>query len=293
MSTSEATVRKLFRTHGRKRYVGRYFFPPELRQHTDTLFALVVYVDDVADAMDVSPDQRLRRLDCFKSFLTQGSVDGVASDEAALLRSWEATAQAHGIPQQQVLDYLDGQQRAVVTSAYRGEEALRDYLDSVTLLPALWANTIFGGGPAAEPFCRRTIEAFQRIDFVWDISDDLQDDRLYVPLDAFGVTNLDQARAKLSAADSETIATLLQLVDQAAVLMESGYEWVSYLPQPARQFMLSDLATHKVLVAKLRATLGSRQLPTGELGFSSAVIFPRILGRLALTTASRVGHGAG
>ncbi|MER6997777.1 squalene/phytoene synthase family protein [Streptomyces sp. NPDC000410] len=288
---------KLFRDIGRGRFLGRYMFPAAKRPYFDVFFAFVCYVDDLADDINHSLEIRSQRLDEWeRTYMAIAKGEAVESDkplsraeetDAALARALVHMMRTWDLPYLRVPEFVDGHRQALRTFEYTDEKHLDEFIQTVTLLPAVWINQLFEPqSPDAEELCRHTITAFQLLDFVWDVQEDLELGRLYLPNDhlaRFGLTRTDLSRQIGSGYISEAVRELMQFeIDLAKSHLDAGRPWPRTLHPTSRTFMETDIQTHDAMIPELvKNDYAFFKNPRKGLDFVSARMIPRTAAAVA------------
>ncbi|MBX7551736.1 squalene/phytoene synthase family protein [Streptomyces sp. NPDC004232] len=204
-------ARAALRERGGVGWVGTLAAPPERRAHAAAMTMVILEADDRVDTGP--PEARLRRLDewidaWYAALESGGSSDPVLHAAAhacstvfdsppralmeecfaALRRSWEATEFA---------TYEDWQTWATGSSGA-----------SAVLIMSTW-DALGEAGQVGEGIVRGYGDAFQMVDCLADLSEDLREGQLYLPLedlDRFGVRREDLEAGRWTAATRELIA---------------------------------------------------------------------------------------
>jgi 15-cis-phytoene synthase len=260
------TASQLFRKIGRGRYLGRFMFPAAKRPYFDAFITFVAYVDNLADDINHSVEVRARRLDEWEStYMAIAKGDPLPVDralsrseqtDASLARALVHTLRTWDLPYLRVPDFVDGHRKALTTYEYANDEALDEFLETVTLLPAGWINQIFEPqGVEAEQLCRHTITAFQLLDFLWDLREDLDLGRLYLPMEhlaRFGVEREDLNRQIGSGHISDPVRELMRFeIGLAKKHLDAGRSWPQTLHPTSRTFMEADIQLHDSMFPEL------------------------------------------
>jgi phytoene synthase len=184
--------RRLNARHGRTYYLATLLLPRQKRPAVHALYAFARWVDDVVDDTSRPGKDRAQRLaDARHRFhsgdrdhpvlaAVQHTIDTWRIDRAlfdAFFRSMEMDLHVREYATwEDLLDYMDGSAAAI----------------GLQLLPVL--GTAPGTAAAAVPYARDLGLAFQLTNFVRDVGEDLDRDRVYLPkedLAAFGVSRAD------------------------------------------------------------------------------------------------------
>jgi 15-cis-phytoene synthase len=253
------TVSQLFRKIGRGRYLGRFMFPAAKRPYFDAFITFVAYVDNLTDDIDHSVEVRARRLDEWeRTYMAVAKGDPLSEErplsrseqtDAAVARALVHTLRTWDLPYLRVPEFVDGNRKALRTYEYANNEALDEFLENVTLLPAVWINKIFEPrSTEAEELCRQTITAFQLLDFIWDLREDLDLGRLYLPMEhlaRFGLERADLDRQIGSGRISDPVRELMHFeIGQAKKHLDAGRSWPQTLHPTSRTFMEADIQLH-------------------------------------------------
>lgn len=256
---------RILRAHGRGQQNVRYMFPAAKRPFLDAFWGVVAYVDDLADDPAHSAAVRELRLGEWENaFLAcrdggpigddPGSTD--ERDDHALAFAFVDVMRRWELPLDQVPDYLAGQREAIHTHEYATAADLDRYLDTVTLLPAAWVNTLFESISADAPhLCREAVTAFQLIDFLVDLRDDLDAGRLYLPVEHLTRFGLDRDRIEFEVGSGRAGRGLRDLIRFELEIAKShfavGSSWPETLHPSARTFMEFDLRRHRRIIEDL------------------------------------------
>ncbi|MFF4405598.1 phytoene/squalene synthase family protein [Streptoverticillium reticulum] len=297
---------RLFRDIGRGRFLGRYMFPAAKRPYFDTFFSFVCYVDDLVDDVNRSLEVRKQRLDEFeRAYLaacdgeeteTDGPPSGDHVADAALSRALVHMMRTWDLPYRDVPQFVQAQREALTTYEYATYEEMDPFIQGVTLLPAVWINGLFEPqSEDSEELCRHTITAFQLLDFAWDVQEDLELGRLYLPLEdltKFGLDRTSLAREVGSGHVSEAVRELMKFeIDRAVGHLDAGRAWGRTLHPTSRTFVDLDIETHRQMAVELvKDDYAFFGRPKKGLGFNSAKIAPRTAA--AAARAKRINREA-
>ncbi len=178
--------------------VGSWLLPAALRPHIALFYAFGRAIDDIADNPNLSPQDKVARLDGFEAAIT-GRVTGAAGFEKAdrLRRSLVET----GVSPVHCVDLIAAFKQDATKLRYRNWDELIGSCDLSAAPVGRYLLDLHGesrdGYPASNALCN----ALQVINHLQDCKDDyLALDRVYLPLEwmeGAGVTvaDLDAARA--------------------------------------------------------------------------------------------------
>lgn len=183
--------RRLNAEHGRTYFLATRLLAPSQRPAVHALYGFARYADDILD--DLSSDapiaEREARLERLASKFFTGADDGTEPVLPAVLH----TARTYRIPLDLFDDFLTSMRMDLTVTDYPDRPALNHYMRGSAEVIGLQMLPILGTvGPIcdAEPAAEALGRAFQLTNFLRDINEDLDRNRVYLPADelaAFGV----------------------------------------------------------------------------------------------------------
>lgn len=178
--------------------VGSFLLPKALRPHVATYYALARATDDIADNVELSPEDKLSRLDRFEQALTGGVPDDPALEKSyAVRRSAEAT----GVPVQHAIDLIHAFKQDAVKQRYDSWDDLMGYCALSASPVGRFLLDLHGEDRARFASSDALCNALQVLNHLQDVVDDYHAlDRVYLPgdwmIDAdVTVTDLDRDAA--------------------------------------------------------------------------------------------------
>ena len=182
--------RRLNAEHGRTYFLATRLLTPSQRPAVHALYGFARYADDILDDLqsDASVDERAARLERLASKF----VDGDEASEPVLPAVLH-TARTYQIPLDLFDEFLASMRMDLTVTDYPDRAALNAYMRGSAEVIGLQMLPILGTvGPLrdAEPAAEALGRAFQLTNFLRDVNEDLQRNRVYLPADelaAFGV----------------------------------------------------------------------------------------------------------
>ncbi|WP_020105764.1 phytoene/squalene synthase family protein [Nocardia sp. 348MFTsu5.1] len=188
--------RQLTKVHGRTYYAGTQLLSKNQRNGVYALYGFARMIDDIVD-IEEGPD-RLTHLDAIEADLAAALADPAYRSELPEVLAVADTAAAFSIDHRYFEMFMrsmrmDLPESPLHVSRYRTMEQLREYMYGsagvigLQMLPIL--GTVVPISEAVEP-ARALGDAFQLTNFIRDLGEDLDRDRIYLPTDelaAFGV----------------------------------------------------------------------------------------------------------
>jgi squalene synthase HpnC len=238
--------------------VGSWLLPAALRPHIALFYAFARAIDDVADNPDLSPQDKVARLDGFEAAIT-GQVTGAPGFEKAhrLRRSLMET----GVSPVHCVDLIAAFKQDATKLRYRNWDELMGSCDRSAAPVGRYLLDLHGesreGYPASDALCN----ALQVINHLQDCKDDyLNLDRVYLPLDwmeEVGITaaDLDAARANPG---------LRNVLDRALDGVEELLPAARELPGRLKSRRLALESSVIIRIAERLAVLLRRRDPVAE-----------------------------
>jgi len=183
--------RRLNAQHGRTYFLATRLLAPSQRPAVHALYGFARYADDILDDLDSNATvaERQARLEQLASRFFDGADQAGEPVLPAVLH----TARTYRIPLSLFDDFLASMRMDLTVTDYPDRPALNRYMRGSAEVIGLQMLPILGTvGPLsdAEPYAEALGQAFQLTNFLRDINEDLQRNRVYLPADelaAFGV----------------------------------------------------------------------------------------------------------
>lgn len=200
--------------------VGSFLLPKALRPHVATYYALARATDDIADNANLSPEDKLVRLDRFEKGLT-----GEIPDDPALEKSYAVrrSAEATNVPLQHAIDLIHAFKQDAVKQRYDSWDDLMGYCALSASPVGRFLLDLHGEDRAKFVGSDALCNVLQVLNHLQDLVDDYHAlDRVYLPGDwmaAAGVTVDDLDR---DAATSGLRRVIDQCLDGCEELMKQA-----------------------------------------------------------------------
>ncbi|BBY61781.1 phytoene/squalene synthase family protein [Mycolicibacterium helvum] len=185
--------RRLNAEHGRTYFLATRLLAPSQRPAVHALYGFARYADDILDDMDAgtSTTEREQRLDRLSAKFFSGMADEKEPVLAAVLH----TARTYRIPLELFDDFLTSMRMDLTVTDYPDRPALNRYMRGSAAAIGLEMLPILGTvGPEAEaaPYAEALGQAFQLTNFLRDVDEDLERDRVYLPADELAAFDVDR-----------------------------------------------------------------------------------------------------
>lgn len=150
------------------------------RRNDITIFyAFCRVIDDIADAADVSSEEKAKQLRAWRTWIRESGAD-----EPALARDLRGLYRKYAITPEMLEEIIDGVEMDLGKVRYQTFEELRVYCYRVASAVGLVSIEIFGyRDPACREYAIQLGFALQVTNIIRDVGKDLKTGRIYLPLD--------------------------------------------------------------------------------------------------------------
>lgn len=193
LRTAYERCRQLNAKHGRTYYLATKLLPPARRPAVHALYGLARWADDIVDVAPpgTGADQVAADLAAVADALSAGLRAGQSQDP--LLAAVVDTAVRYQIAPVLFEDFFASMRMDLTVRDYRDRAALDSYVHGSAEVIGLQMLPVLGTAVPREeaaPYAAALGKAFQLTNFLRDVGEDLDRDRVYLPADelaAFGV----------------------------------------------------------------------------------------------------------
>jgi phytoene synthase len=186
--------RELHKRHGRTYYLATRLLPAWKRRHVHALYGFTRYADEIVDQTEASPpaERAARLMDYAERFQNEDIGDPILP---AVLH----TIAVFDLDRADFAAFLRSMAMDLTVTSYATYDDLLDYMEGSAAVIGTMMLPILGSSDpvAAREPARQLGLAFQLTNFIRDVAEDLDRDRVYLPdehLAAFDVTRADLER---------------------------------------------------------------------------------------------------
>ena len=187
-----ALCKRVTKKFGTSYYISTYFFPKGIREKTWVLYAFVRYPDEIVDADTQDKDASKAKLlewknDWQRAYNGDKNVHPILSANAKM---WKDI----GMPFEYSQIFLKAMDSDTEKNRYQTYTELEEYMYGSATVVGYMMSYIIGFTEGALPYARALGEAFQLTNFLRDIKEDLDRNRIYIPkedMNTFHVTESD------------------------------------------------------------------------------------------------------
>jgi 15-cis-phytoene synthase len=213
LAAAYLACRRIHRHHGRTYYLATRLLPATDRPHVHALYGFTRFADEIVDQPGLPPAERARRLRAWGDAFLAG-LDGAEIDDP-ILPAVLHTIGAYDMDRADFAAFLHSMRMDLDTHSYPTYADLLEYMEgSAAVIGTMMLPILRPVDPAAarEP-ARQLGLAFQLTNFIRDVAEDLDRDRIYLPqedLDRFGLTVADLRAAHARRRSDERIRDLIR-----------------------------------------------------------------------------------
>jgi phytoene synthase len=187
--------RALNAEHGRTYYLATRALSPEQRPAVHALYGFARRVDDIVDDVHRGLSSKVEGLAAAEAVLASALDTGTSSDPvvAALLD----TVRRHDIPAVHFRDFMTSMRMDLTVTDYATRAELTRYVHGSAAVIGLQVLPVLGTvvpREEAEPAAAALGIAFQLTNFIRDVGEDLDRDRVYLPADELAAFGVDRDR---------------------------------------------------------------------------------------------------
>jgi phytoene synthase len=186
--------RELHKRHGRTYYLATRLLPAWKRRHVHALYGFTRYADEIVDQTEASPpaERAARLMDYAERFQNEDTSDPILP---AVLH----TIAVFDLDRADFAAFLRSMAMDLTVTSYATYDDLLDYMEGSAAVIGTMMLPILGSSDpvAAREPARQLGLAFQLTNFIRDVAEDVDRDRVYLPdehLAAFDVTRADLER---------------------------------------------------------------------------------------------------
>lgn len=197
LDASFAHCRRLARRTAKNFYYSFLTLPPDVRRDMCALYAYMRICDDLGDDASIAVERKRDSLAGWRKEVLRALETGEAGHP--VLPALADVVRRRGVPQESLLDVIDGVEMDLSPVRYETFEALSDYCYHVAGAVGICCIHVWGfDGDDAVPRAVDCGLAFQLTNILRDLGEDAAMGRIYLPredLDRFGYAESDLANA--------------------------------------------------------------------------------------------------
>jgi len=201
--------------------VASILMPKRLRRPVAAIYHFARAADDIADEGELPDDERLRKLDEFRTELAR--IEKNEMPLTSLFNNLAAEIRQHALPLQPFYDLLDAFSQDVVKKRYANFDELLDYCRrSANPVGTLLLHLYGEATPVNIAYSDAICTSLQLINFWQDVAKDYAIGRIYLPLDEMAQHGVSEEQIMQGISDDSWRALMKFEVERARTMMLSG-----------------------------------------------------------------------
>ncbi|MGF1447180.1 MAG: squalene synthase HpnC [Pikeienuella sp.] len=226
--------------------VGSRLIAPQLRPHVMRYYAFARAADDIADAPELTADEKIRRLD-----LLEAGFDAAATAPELATRLRDSFAKT-GVPVRRATDLLIAFRADARILRYPDWSALMGYCANSAHPVGRFLLDLHGEDPETGPMGDALCAALQVLNHLQDLGDDRRRlDRVYLPQDWMAAAGIDETALDAPAASPGLRRVIDQCLDATDQLLDRAAPL-------ARAIRSRRLAAEVAVIQRLARRLSTR-----------------------------------
>ncbi|WP_326593237.1 phytoene/squalene synthase family protein [Streptomyces sp. NBC_01294] len=219
--------RRLNALHGKTYFLATRLLPPSRRPAVHALYAFARLADDIVDDLNApaAPADRARRLQTLSEDLRTAIKGGPGHHP--VVAAVAHTTRRYRIPHSHFDDFLTSMRSDLTVTDYATLDALRGYMHGSAAVIGLQMLPVLGHTTPrdeAAPHAAALGEAFQLTNFIRDVGEDLDRDRVYLPADLLAADGVDRELLRWSRRTGRRDPRITRALRSAIALARSFYE---------------------------------------------------------------------
>ena len=191
--SAPASAQEITRTSKSNLALAFFSLGKERRHDITVFYAFCRLIDDIADATDLAPEEKARRLTRWRAALS-----GPVPEESPIAPEVRSLIEKYPITPAMLAEIIDGVEMDLTIARYDTFAALREYCYRVASAVGLVSIEIFGyRNPACREYAIELGLALQITNILRDVAKDLAAGRIYLPRE--DMARFDYAEADLQA----------------------------------------------------------------------------------------------
>ncbi|MEU2549853.1 phytoene/squalene synthase family protein [Streptomyces roseolus] len=220
------TCRRLNARHGKTYFLATRLLPVDRRCAVHALYGFARRADDIVDDLGrhASTAQRAAALDALEADWRAASRGGAVRDPVVMAAA--DTVARYGIAEQHFTDFLASMRADLSVRDYPTYADLRGYMHGSAAVIGLQMVPVLGTvvpREEAEPHAAALGVAFQMTNFLRDVGEDLDRDRVYLPADLLASHGVDRELLRWSRFTGRRDARITAALAAAAALTRAVY----------------------------------------------------------------------
>lgn len=227
MTKPSKTSDEIFKKGSKTYYYSSFFFPDAVKSKVSDLYAFVRVADDFVDSVPQDAEG-------FYDFKVQyqAAIKSGVSENEIIQRYLKVEAESKFEPEWSQA-FLKSMEMDLTKKRYKTLDEVEEYIYGSAEVIGLFMNRILGISSESDKYAKYLGKAMQYINFIRDIAEDLEFDRIYMPeenLKSFGLTHKDFTVKKLTGTRkdqfNEFIRSQIAIFNEWQQEAEKGFAYI-------------------------------------------------------------------
>lgn len=220
------TFNDIFRKSSKTYFYSSILFPKEIQHKVSRLYAFVRVADDYVDSIP----QNLLAYSLFKQCYFGEVAEAASEQDTQIIKSFKALEFEVNFDPAWTKAFFDSMDMDLGLKIYKTISDTEDYIYGSAAVIGLFMAQILDLKTESYFAAENLGKAFQYINFIRDIAEDITLNRNYFPtqeMQKFGLDTLDESEVKIKASEFEDfINSQLQYYYKWQTLAESGFKFI-------------------------------------------------------------------
>jgi len=250
---------KMAKAHYENFPIASFFLPAQLRKHIYAIYCFARYADDIADSKDLSPDKKLSLLKLYRYYYQlslNNEFNEVPENIRFILIAFCNTVKEFSIKTEEPLFLIKAFELDAVKNRYEKFDELLEYSQySANPIGSIYLHI---SGYSKRPelseikyYSNKVCTGLQLINFLQDVRQDMEMDRVYIPFDIMKKYNYSYDDLFALCEDNRFINIIKELWDKTREIYFAGYNILNFLNHKHKKEMQLILESGKVILSKL------------------------------------------
>ena len=247
-----AECRRITKESAKNFYYAFIALPPEKRSSLYAVYAFCRLCDDAVDEPSLSMDEKLRRLAEIRQSLKDAST---SVSTTPIFIALADTIARYQIPFHLFEEVIKGVEMDLTTSRYNTFEELRTYCYRVASAVGLICVEIYGyQEPKVREYAVDLGLAMQTTNIIRDVREDLEQGRIYLPLDEMKRFGYSEEELKAGVVNESFRSFMAFQTDRARGYFRSGLQLIPYLSLRSRASPAVLAALYQRILSRIEAS---------------------------------------
>jgi len=246
--------RSVEKAHSKTYYFSTSLLPKEVRLHVHAIYAFMRYADEIVDNPGMTTlDEQLARLEAFEED-TLAAVSGEYAPPNPILRAFANTVLACNLGPGLIKAFMRSMKMDTHVFRYPTYEDLEEYTyGSAAVVGLMMCRVVGVTDEEADPHAEALGVAMQLTNFLRDVKEDWERERVYLPLEdleRFGYAEEELGRGVV---DDRFVALMRFEISRARTLYRLADQGIRYLPRGRKYPVVVARRLYEAILDRIEA----------------------------------------